>query len=264
MNVKETPSSSAPKAKIAPDRKAMPTPFEYFPSDGTDENLLIMLHGLGDTHRPFARAGKQLRLPQTAVLAICAPSQIPFMDEESYQWYISFTPLGEVVERPDPTPGLNVLSKAVDHLLRDCSWSPHQLHLFGFAQGGSVAAEFGLNWWKERCSPTSAGASTSPLGSIVTVSGPLLSYPTLNPQATTPVLVVHRPPQQETTFPGDSLVAFRKGYRDVREVVIGQGSTRTGMPASKDEWEPIMRFWSEHLGRRMGDGLYEVMAGTVA
>lgn len=36
-----------------------------------------------------------------------------------------------------------------------------------------------------------------------------------------------------------------------------------GMPRSKEEFEPIMRFWSEQLGRRQMDGLYEVMSGMV-
>lgn len=36
---------------------------------------------------------------------------------------------------------------------------------------------------------------------------------------------------------------------------------RAGMPASKEEWEPIMRFWSEKLRRRQAEGLYEVMSG---
>lgn len=36
------------RAKPLPDMIAIPTEFTYFPSaDGTDENLLILLHGLG-------------------------------------------------------------------------------------------------------------------------------------------------------------------------------------------------------------------------
>lgn len=35
-----------------------------------------------------------------------------------------------------------------------------------------------------------------------------------------------------------------------------------GMPAAKEEWEPIMKFWSENLARRQVDGLYEVMTGS--
>lgn len=34
------------------------------------------------------------------------------------------------------------------------------------------------------------------------------------------------------------------------------------MPRSREEWEPIMRFWSEKLSRRQVGGLYEVMSGA--
>ncbi|TRM70175.1 hypothetical protein BD626DRAFT_476524 [Schizophyllum amplum] len=252
-NIHITEASASPKVKPQPSSAKTSVPFTYFPSDdGTDENLLIILHGLGDTHVPFAHMGKQLKLPQTAVLALRAPQQIPFMDAESYQWYPSFDPLGELINDPDPTTGLDVLARLVEHLTGDCAWAPHQLHFFGFAQGGSLAAEFGLRWWREH--PGAAGR----LGSIVTVSAPLLSYPTLSQPSPTPVLVLHTPAAKGSPFTKEAVVAYKKGYGVMKEQITG----RAGMPASREEWEPIMRFWSEHLGRRQGDGLYEVMTGA--
>lgn len=39
------------RVKAAPKTKSIPVPFFYAPSDdGTDENLLILLHGLGTRH----------------------------------------------------------------------------------------------------------------------------------------------------------------------------------------------------------------------
>ena len=99
-------------------------------------------------------------------------------------------------------------------------------------------------------------------GSLVTVGGPLLSYPTLSIVSPTPVLVVHRPPPAEDSLPANSLAAFRKGFQSVTEIKLG--SNRGGMPASREEWEPIMRFWSERLSRRRMGGLYEVMSGTAS
>ena len=59
-----------------PRESVIPVPFSYTPSDdGVDENLLILLHGLGDTHVPFANLGKQLKLPQTATLSLRAPEK---------------------------------------------------------------------------------------------------------------------------------------------------------------------------------------------
>ncbi|THU87358.1 hypothetical protein K435DRAFT_867368 [Dendrothele bispora CBS 962.96] len=115
-----TPSSQpspSPKVKSPPKSTSVPTPFSYYPSDdGTDENLLILLHGLGDAHIPFSKLGKQFKLPQTAVLAIRAPEQIPYLYTESYQWYLSFSPLGDLLTDPNPTPALTLLSTVLDHL----------------------------------------------------------------------------------------------------------------------------------------------------
>lgn len=187
------------------------------------------------------------------------------MYEQAYQWYASFDPLGDLLTNPNPTPALELLSKVVKHLTEDCAWPPNRIHLFGFAQGGTVAAEFGLRWWRaelERTKVTSADAldqEPRALASIVTVCGPLLSYPTLDRLCTTPVLVAYRPPPAESALPPNALPAFRKGYSTVTDINIGRGE---GMPRSRTEWEPIMRFWSERLQRRQMEGLYEVMSGA--
>lgn len=44
-----TTSAQFPKAKPAPEPSSLPVQFTYFNSeDGIDENLLILLHGLGE------------------------------------------------------------------------------------------------------------------------------------------------------------------------------------------------------------------------
>ncbi|KAF5352040.1 hypothetical protein D9758_009436 [Tetrapyrgos nigripes] len=300
----------SPKVKTPPKTSEIPTPFSYIPSDdGTDENLLILLHGLGvyvlranyvlnqlpvnlgDTHIPFSKLGRQFKLPQTAVIAIRAPEQVPFLYEEAYQWYTSFDPLGELISRPNPTPALEFLSKVFDHLTdpTQCAWPPNKIHLFGFAQGGSVALEFGITYWRKQLEQhrkaitaatttpdeedkgfTSANnanntTSTKPiasLGSIVTITGPLLSYPTLSSPSPTPILAVYRPPPAEPSLSSGDLTAIKKAYSAVKEVKLGPRGP--GMPSSQEEWEGIMRFWSERLSRRPGDGLYEVMSGMNA
>lgn len=191
--------------------------------------------------------------------------RIPFLYEQAFQWYPSFDNLGELLTQPNPTPALSLLTRVVAHLTKDCAWPPSRIHFFGFAQGGTVAAEFGLAWWRaelERTKVVEAGALDAeprPLGSIVTVNGPLLSFPTLQNACPTPVLVVHRPPPAESALPPNALATLKKGYSVVKDVNIGQGE---GMPRSRNEWEPVMRFWSERLSRRQMEGLYEVMSGT--
>ncbi|KAJ8093503.1 hypothetical protein AAF712_002282 [Marasmius tenuissimus] len=257
VHLRETSSSSLPRVKPVPKegKEQIPTKFNYYPSDdGTDENLLILLHGLGDTHIPFSKLGRQLKLPQTAILALRAPEKIPFLYEEAYQWYTSFDQLGDLIHRPNPTPALDLLSKVLTHLTEKCSWTSDKIHLFGFAQGGSVALEFAIKYWRQK----SEGGSGR-LGSVVSISGPLLSYPTLSSPCATPVLATYRPAPAEPHLTAGDFAALKKAFGSFREEKMPPRGP--GMPSSKEEWEPIMRFWSERLSRRQVDGLYEVMSG---
>ncbi|KAF9653674.1 hypothetical protein BDM02DRAFT_3226555 [Thelephora ganbajun] len=238
-----------------PRQRAIPVPFSYTPSDdGVDENLLILLHGLGDTHVPFANLGKQLKLPQTATLAIRAPEKIPYLYEEAFQWYESFDSLGDLLPNPNPAPALDLLTKIFDHLINNCGWSPQKIHIFGFAQGGIAAVEFALLRWRQQLQK-SPDLSISPLGSVVSVCGPLLSYPTLKSPCPIPLLLFHRSPPAESALSSSNKTAFRKGFGSFREAQVGG----EGMPRSKTEWEHIMRFWSERLNHRQTNDLYEVV-----
>ena len=196
------------------------------------------------------------------------------MYEQAFQWYTSFDPLGELIAHPNPTPALELMSKVIEHLTKDCGWPPQRINLFGFAQGGSVAAEFALKYWRTALSshqksppPSGSAPDAGPsvlaprtLGSVVSVSGPLLSYPTLSERCPIPFLIFYRPPPAESALPPDAMTALAKGFIKLEEVKM-KGE---GMPRSKEEFEPIMRFWSEYLGRRPMEGLYEVMSGMTA
>ncbi|TDL25536.1 hypothetical protein BD410DRAFT_813314 [Rickenella mellea] len=259
LHVKPSENATQPRVKPRPQESAIPTPFTYFPSDdGTDENLLIILHGLGDTHVPFAKLGRQLKLPQTATLALQGPQQIPYLYEESFQWYPSFDPLGEMLERPDPTPALTLMKAILDHLTSNCGWHPDHIHLFGFAQGGSVAAEAGIAWWRASMERSSSAPSPAPvaLGSIVTIGGPLLSYPTLSKLCPSPLLAFSRSAPGSPTLSASDMAAFRKGYESVRDVACAG----EGMPRARDEWLPVMQFFSEKLARRVVGDVYEVLS----
>jgi len=198
--------------------------------------------------------------------------RIPYLYENAFQWYPSFDALGDLLARPNPTTALDYIAKVLEHLVNDCGWPAPRIHLFGFAQGGSVAAQAALNWWRrgleqqqqrqgqqegEQGQKLDSASLVQPLGSVVTVGGPLLSYPTLSAACPTPTLVFHRPPPTEPSLPGDALAAFRKGFSRVIDVK----KSGEGMPRSKDEWYPVMELWSERLGRRQLEGLYEVMTG---
>ncbi|KAL0946083.1 hypothetical protein HGRIS_012353 [Hohenbuehelia grisea] len=271
------------RVRPAPTTSGVYIPFAYSPSDdGTDENLLILLHGLGDTHVPFTRLARQLKLPQTATLSLRAPDKIPFLYEEAYQWFTSFDGLGELLERADPTPALEILARVINHLIRECGWPPQRIHLFGFAQGGSLALQFAVDRWERGLLDRSVSSASgqgpgavadsgalaserssllTPLGSAVSVCGPLLSCPALSKPCPTPVLLAYRPPPAEPIVSPAALADLKRAFSSPTEAKMNAGGA--GMPASRSDWEPIMRFWSERLSRRKISGLYEVMSRGV-
>ena len=135
-----------------------------------------------------------------------------------------------------------------------------------------MATEFVIDLWKQRQLRMKKSIDSSSLnrslgqeesvsfGSIVTISGPLLSYPTISTLCPTPVLVTHRSPPSDMALPPGAFTAFNKAFDSVTESKME--TKGMGMPASKQEWNPVMRFWSQHLARRQVEGLYEVMSGS--
>ncbi|EDP42965.1 hypothetical protein MGL_2561 [Malassezia globosa CBS 7966] len=115
---------------------------------GIDSNLLLLLHGLGDTADPFFSLGQRLQqtLPQTAVLSVQAPLRVPLLEEEAWMWYDSFDALGEVRLNPDPRRAMKDITHLLTYLTAPvsqggCGWAYEHMHALGFAQGGSVLLE---------------------------------------------------------------------------------------------------------------------------
>lgn len=177
-------------------------------------------------------------------------------DPEGFQWYATYSPLGEFLTNPNPTDVLSSLLSFIRHLIEVCTWPSERIHLFGFGQGGTIAAELALKLWRE--SNTSQEMDTrKKLGSVVTITGPLLSYPTGLP-CPTPLLIVHRPGTEQSALTNSDLAALRKGFggRIVEEQLAKE---KEGMPTNKDEWLVVMRFWADVLERAIrGEGVYRV------
>jgi predicted esterase len=113
------------------------------PSSQRPTNILILLHGLGDGHLPFAQLGSQLNLPETACLAIQAPEPLPF-EPSSFHWGDDVI-FDNTVGTIDPDGGFKkVVPRLVKEIIEDtlvqkCGYKSRELMLFGFGQGGMVA-----------------------------------------------------------------------------------------------------------------------------
>lgn len=158
-----------PYERARPFEKLAPSlaPFAYVPSaDGVETNLLVLLHGLGDSAANFVEFASRLALPQTSLLAVTAPGRLPF--DMGAAWYPAFEQDGSLIAEPVPpddrrrAEGLRASRLAVQTLLRGlinrCNWRGSELFLLGFSQGGLVALDVATH------------TATPPLGGSVGLS----------------------------------------------------------------------------------------------
>ncbi|CAO3600998.1 unnamed protein product [Absidia cylindrospora] len=263
------------KAQQSNNRKPLPQSkksrltFKYTPSrDGVDTNVLILLHGLGDTLQPFASLGQKLELPQTATLAVQAPEPIPFMDGACYQWYPSFNmmtgevlPPGHMEQKKGLLKTRKLLAELIHHLIDDCYYNAPHIFLFGFSQGGVVALDQALK------------GDIRNLGGVVSISGYTMMME--NDRQSTlydgPILIT----QGEKDSVIGSKMQAEKMFGQVKQFCTSSAQTQQlffagkghSMPATQEEWRAIHAFFASQMPRRnlqlenMAD-VYEIRPGN--
>jgi phospholipase/carboxylesterase len=146
---------------------------KFIPSKKKSEYLMIVLHGRGDSIRPFAQFDEELGIPEMNYLLLNAPRR--FLD--GYTWY---------GEPPYQGQGVLKIREKLFDLLNDLElqgWKSDKIFLFGFSQGCLISADLGMNYPKK-------------LAGIVGISGYFNFFPrwknTISTQAKrTPWLFTH-------------------------------------------------------------------------
>lgn len=113
------------------------------PTGHSPRNVVILLHGLGDTHEPFTNLARQLNLPHTVGISLRAPTQLPLL-ENGYHWGedIVFDPSSPNL---DPDVGLSASTRMLTNkviqqmLIETCGYRARDIVLLGLGQGGMVA-----------------------------------------------------------------------------------------------------------------------------
>jgi phospholipase/carboxylesterase len=121
---------------------------KFIPSKKTSDKLMLVLHGKGDSLRPFRHFDEELNVPEMNYLLLNAPKK--FLD--GYSWY---------GDPPYERAGVLKIREKLLQLLSDLEaqgWKSENIFLFGFSQGCLVSADLGLNYPKK-------------LGGIVGISG---------------------------------------------------------------------------------------------
>ncbi|KAJ4411399.1 hypothetical protein N0V91_001183 [Didymella pomorum] len=217
------------------------------PSSQQPTNILVLLHGLGDTNASFTRLGQQLNLPETACIAVQAPAPLPF-DLGGFHWgddMIFDQNTGEM----DMDTGFKastrlVLDKVVrEGLVGKCGYKPREIVIFGFGQGGMVGLQAAVELEGEE------------LGGVVSIGGRLPSSVSLKTRKSrTPVLICRAVKASAVT---DSAVSKLKDAFEFVEIKDWK-KNGDGMPSNRDEMLPIMQFLARRLRSTKG-----VPAGSV-
>lgn len=127
---------------------------KFIPSRRPSEKLMIVLHGRGDSIRPFRSFREELNMPGMNYLLLNAPRK--FLD--GWSWY---------GEPPYQKDGVLRIREKMFQLLADLEaqgWKSENIFFFGFSQGCLVSADIGLHYPKR-------------LGGIVGISGYFHFFP---------------------------------------------------------------------------------------
>ncbi|KAI4126289.1 MAG: hypothetical protein LQ338_003824 [Usnochroma carphineum] len=221
------------------------------PAGQSPINVLILLHGLGDTKEPFTKLAKQLTLPETVCISLQAPSPLPF-DLGGFHWGDDIT-FKQSAGTMDYDTGFEKSSRMIKEdiidkvLLEKCGYKPRNILLFGFGQGGMAAIAVALAF------------STEP-GGIVSIGGPLPSNSRgigdNRPKNQTPLLVLGGSSQSLVTQL--ALTDLKKAFQVVEYVKWPRPGD--SMPRNREEMLPIMKFFARRLQSRSGvpEGSIEV------
>ncbi|KAJ5919948.1 hypothetical protein N7454_009783 [Penicillium verhagenii] len=201
------------------------------PTSSPSPNILLLLHGLGDSAAGFTPFGRALHLPETTVLTVQAPAPVPF-DLGGFHW-------GDDVAFDSSTGGLDMdagLTRSPAILIKD------------LVQGvlGGMA---GLSLARKLERGGGEGVEAEPLAGVISIGAPYpLSGSRAGSKSRTPVLLVSG---------RDSVVVSDEAVRRTKQVfefveVSRYARRGDGMPSNRDEMLPVMQFFARRLRSRQG------------
>ncbi|KAJ5104604.1 hypothetical protein NUU61_001951 [Penicillium alfredii] len=231
------------------------------PSTAPAPNILLLLHGLGDTAAAFTSFARALQLPETTVVTVQAPAPLPF-DLGGFHW-------GDDVAFDTGTGGLDMdagltrsTATLVDDVIRGCllgkcGYALREIIVLGFGQGGMAglvaARELGLgrgsSEQQDQLQQQQQQQQTGALAGVISIGAPYpLSGSRAGAKNRSPVLLVAG---------RDSVAVSDAAVRRTEEVFEFVELSRyarkgDGMPSNRDEMLPVMQFFARRLRSRQG------------
>ncbi|EAW12695.1 alpha/beta hydrolase [Aspergillus clavatus NRRL 1] len=229
LTVTITPPSSSSSSRPSP----APAP----------PNILLLLHGIGDTAAAFTSFGRALNLPETAVVTVQAPTPLPF-DLGGFHWgddvsFDSSTGNLDMDAGFTRTTTLMVNELIEGVLVGKCGYALREILVLGLGQGGMA----GLVAAREIAVRAGRGGEAA-LSGVISIGAPYpLSGSTVGAKSRTPVLLVGG---REPSAVSDGAVRRTKEVFEFVEV-HRYARKGDGMPRNRDEMMPVMQFFARRL-----------------
>ena len=215
------------------------------PAGGKPVNVLIILHGLGDTHESMKILGERMALPETVCISIQGPTPIPF-DIGGFHWGDDVV-FDQGSDSLDPDTGFKKGTEVVLQITRQlqekCDYTSRDILLFGYGQGGMLALKI--------------ATESTELGGVISIGGPLPSDTVLPvPKSKTPIIALGG--SSNSTLTDSSITKLKNTFEFVEYKRWRRPGD--GAPRNREEMLPIMQFFARRLRSRHGipDGSIEL------
>lgn len=243
------------QADFSPLQTSLPHTLHFPSPPESTTAILILFHGLGDSHVPFSAFARGMNLPGVLAITVRGTAPLPaglLPSGEGWHWGDDLL-MEERGGELDADPGFEkamraVLGELVDGVIvGKCGWERSDVLLFGFGQGGSLALGLASHLratprvTEVSESPTSRPENTNRFKGVVSIGGPLptSAVPTISSRekCKTKVLVCQ--------LEEEDVDGVKKEFEDVR---VEQWKRReVGMPRNREEMFPIMKFLADRL-----------------
>lgn len=248
----------APRVPTASDFESLSSVLPHtlhFPSPPESTTaILIVFHGLGDSHKPFSAFASGMNLPGVLAITVRGVAPLPLAglpdDSGNGFWHWGDDLLvdestGEVEDDCGYEKARElIMEKCVKEvLLEGCGWEYSDIMMFGFGQGGSLALGLASSLRKlPRISLPHSQTSISPaLKGVLSLGGAL-------PQSMVPTISTREKSKTKACvvqLSENKVDNVKREFEDVQ--VIDWQRTELGMPMSQEEMRPIMKFFADRL-----------------
>lgn len=233
----------------------------HFPSPPESTTaILVLFHGLGDSHTAFGAFARGMNLPGVLAITVRGTSPLPMGllpgggSEGGWHWGDDLLMDERGAGGLDADPGFE---KACERVMKElvrgviiekCGWEMSDVLLFGFGQGGSLALGLAS---RLRAQPrvtevddaelSSSPRQTHSFKGAVSIGGPL-------PSSTVPTISSRQKSKTKVfvcQLEEENVDGVKAEFEDVR--VVQWKRREVAMPRDREEMFPIMKFLADRL-----------------